>query len=359
MGIDKVLNLQGASITWTNKQIAKMIEKGNISFNNVVQRSECWERWRMSELIWSIINNYPVPPIYCERSTANDDDKIKKFDCLDGQQRCTTIYKFLNDSFSLTELKPILYLDENGDECSVDISGLRFSELDEELQDIIRDSTITVRYYDDLEQSKKAEMFKRLNQGRPLSAKNKTLASAKNIEELLDIGSHELFGEMLTDKARANKNQAVIVTKVLTMLNRQVEDISFASKDFNPEIEMMEITDDDKIKLNKVFDFIVIVHDELIGNKEKDVAKKLYTETHMISLVPYVWKSIEDEVSEAMFSDFLVSFFKTENESEEYSSYIGASAHSVTRNGNIVARHEALGKSYKDFFKSEYEMEKD
>ena len=43
MAIDKVLNIQGASITWTNKQIAKMIEKDTISFDNVVQRGEVWK----------------------------------------------------------------------------------------------------------------------------------------------------------------------------------------------------------------------------------------------------------------------------------------------------------------------------
>jgi hypothetical protein len=71
---------------------------------------------------------------------------------MDGQQRNTSIYKFMKDEFALTELKPIPYLDENGNECTVDISGRKFSELDEELQDVIKDATITVKYFDNLEQ---------------------------------------------------------------------------------------------------------------------------------------------------------------------------------------------------------------
>lgn len=358
------MSLEKANIAWSAKQIVGMIMREKINFEHIIQRSYCWERSRKSSLIESMILGYPIPAVFAKRVDDETIEAGKKssniYYIMDGKQRLSTIKEFLNDEFALTKLNPITYFDnESGEEVSIDISGMKFSELPDGLQDLLNTTMFNVVYFDNLTKEEERELFKRLNAGKPLSAKNKTLASAKNIDELLDIGSHELFGEMLTDKARANKNQAVIVTKVLTMLNRQVEDISFASKDFNPEIEMMEITDDDKIKLNKVFDFIVIVHDELIGNKEKDVAKKLYTETHMVSLVPYVWKSIEDEVSEAMFSDFLVSFFKIENESEEYSSYIGASAHSVTRNGNIVARHEALGKSYKDFFKTEDELEKD
>lgn len=352
MAIEKVIKIDGASITWTCKQIAKMIDKGTISFKNVVQRSFVWERHRMSELIWSIIMGYPIPPVYSERG-GNEDDKIKKYDVLDGQQRCTSIYKYINDEFALTELKPIPYLDEDGNECTIDISGKKFSELEEELQDIIKDATITVKYFDNLEQSQKAEMFRRLNNGKPLSTKSRTLASAKNIVGLLDIGSHKLFDEMLTEKARANKNHAVVVVKAWAMMTKNVADISFASKDFNPMIEEAEISVEDKQKLVKMFDFIVNVHDELIGNKEKAVAKKLYTETHFVSLIPYIKDAIENGIGEAMVAEWLITFFKTENDTEVYAKYNDACTGGVAKNASIVARHEALEESYKEFFKEE------
>lgn len=352
MAIDKILKIEGSSITWTCKQIVKMIDKETISFKNVVQRSFVWEKHRMSELIWSIIMGYPIPPVYSERG-GNENDKVKVYDVLDGQQRCTTIYKYISDEFALTDLKPIPYLDEEGNECEMDISGKKFSELEEELQDIIKDATITVKYFDNLEQHQKAEMFRRLNNGKPLSAKSRTLASAKNIGSLLDIGSHKLFDEMLTEKSRSNKSQAVLVVKAWTMLNKPVEEISFASKDFNPMIEQVDIADNEKLELNSMFDYIVNVHDELVNNKEKDVAKKLYTETHLVSLVPYVSKAMEDNISEAMFGEWLVNFFKTENDSDVYTKYMEASNHGIARTANVIARHDALGKSYKEFFRIE------
>lgn len=353
MAIDKVLRIDGASITWTCKQIAKMIEKDTIGFDNEVQRGEVWERWRMSELVWSIIMGYPIPPIYCERGTDSENDKMKYYDCLDGKQRCTTIYKFQNDMFALTELSPISYLDENGEEQDIDISGKKFSELDEELQDIIRDATITVRYYDNLNQSKKAEMFRRLNQGKALSAKSRTLASAKNIGELLDIGSHEIFAQMLTDKARASKNQAIIVVKAWTMLNEEVINVSFASKDFNPMIESINISDKEKQELVKVFDFAVGVHEELIGNHEKSVAKYLFRETHFISIVPFIKIALENEITEAIFAEWLIDFFKTNNDTDVYAEYMNACKQAVASNASIMARHESLEKSYEEFFKVE------
>lgn len=354
MAIDKILKIEGSSITWTCKQIVKMIDKETISFKNIVQRSFVWEKHRMSELIWSIIMGYPIPPIYAERGES-DNDKVKIYDVMDGQQRNTSIYKYMKDEFALTDLKPIPYLDEEGNECTIDISGKKFSELEEELQDIIKDATITVKYYDNLDQSQKAEMFRRLNNGKPLSTKSRTLASAKNIGSLLNIGSHKLFEEMLTEKARANKNHAVIIVKCWAMMTKELEDISFASKDFNPMIENADISTEEKQKLVDMFDFVVNVHDELVGNKEKDVAKKLYTETHFVSLVPYAIKAIESNISESMFGEFLVNFFKTENNTELYERYNNASSHGIARNANIVARHEALEKSFEKFFKENSE----
>jgi hypothetical protein len=356
MAIDKILKIEGSSITWTCKQIVKMMDKETISFKNVVQRSFVWEKRRMSELIWSIIMGFPIPPVYSERG-GTENDKVKVYDVLDGQQRCTSIYKYVTDEFALTELKPIPYLDEEGNECTIDISGRKFSELEEELQDIIRDATITVKYFDNLEQHQKAEMFRRLNNGKPLSTKSRTLASCKDIEGLLDIGSHVLFQEMLTDKARDNKNQATLVMKAWCMLNQDIEEVSFASKDFNPLIENANISEAEKIKLIEVFDFVVATHDELTGRIEKKIAKKLYTETHLISLIPYFKKAMENDISVSMMAEWVIDFFMTNNGLDEYTKYMEASSGGVARNASVVARHTALGKSFSEFFKSEENSE--
>ena len=347
------MSLEKASIVWSAKQLSGMVKNGKIDFNHIIQRSYCWEKSRKSALIESMILGYPIPAVFAKRM---DDGSGKRggntYYIMDGKQRLSTVKEFLNDEFSLTKLAPITYFDTESDkEVEVDISGMKFSELPDGLKDFLNTVTFAVTYFDNLTKEEERELFKRLNAGKPLSAKNKTLASAKNIEELLDIGSHKLFEKMLSDKARQNKNQAVIVTKVLTMLNNDVENISFASKNFNPQIENMEVSNDDKIMLNNMFDFIVSVHDELVDNHEKDVAKKLYTETHLVSLIPYIKKSMENNINEAMVSEWLINFFKTENDTDVYTKYATASSGSVASNASIVARHEALGTSYDEFFK--------
>lgn len=351
------MSLEKASIVWSAKQLSGMVKNGKINFEHIIQRSFVWERARKSALIESMILGYPIPAVFAKRL---DDGTGKRggntYYIMDGKQRLSTVKEFLNDEFALTNLSPINYFDTDEDkEVEIDISGMKFSELPDGLKDFLNTVTFSVTYFDNLTKEEEKELFKRLNAGKPLSTKSRTLASAKNIEELLDLGSHELFEQMLTEKSRANKNQAVIVMKVWTMLNKDVEDISFASKDFNPQIEEAEIADGEKLELINVFDYVVNVHDELKDNHEKDVAKKLYTETHFVSLIPFVKKAIESGVSEAMFGEFLINFFKTENDTDVYTQYMEACSGGVARNASIVARNNALEKSYGKFFQENSE----
>lgn len=351
------MSLEKASIVWSAKQLSGMVKNGKINFDHIIQRSYCWERARKSALIESMIIGYPIPAVFAKRM---DDGTGKRgsntYYIMDGKQRLSTVKEFLSDEFALSKLSPITYFDTDEDkEVEIDISNMKFSDLPDGLQDLLNTTTFSVTYFDNLTKDEERELFKRLNAGKPLSAKNKTLASAKDIETLLDIGSHELFQKMLSDKARSNKNQAVIVAKTLTMLKQDVEDISFASKEFNPAIESMEISNTEKLELSRVFDYILNVHEELKENHEKEVAKKIFTETHMISLIPFIKYSMENNIAESMFSEWLINFFKTENNSDLYTEYMGATSNGVARNASIVARHNALRKSYEDFFKKDSE----
>lgn len=349
--------LQKASIVWSAKQISSMVKNGKINFEHISQRSLVWERARKSNLIESMILSYPIPQVFAKRLVGEENKKGNSvYFVLDGKQRLSTVKEYLNDEFALTQLQPITYFDDELDEeVTLDISNKKFSELPDGLKDLLNTVTFSIVYFDNLTKDEEKIMFRKLNNGKALSTKSRTLASAKDIETLLDIGSHELFQKMLSDKARSNKNQAVIVAKTLTMLKQDVEDISFASKEFNPAIESMEISNTEKLELSRVFDYILNVHEELKENHEKDVAKKIFTETHMISLVPFIKQSMENNITESMFTDFMVNFFKTENNSETYSAYMEATSNGVARNASIVARHNALGKSYEDFFKKDSE----
>jgi hypothetical protein len=270
---------------------------------------------------------------------------------MDGKQRLSTVAQYLEDKFALTDLPPLTYYDEvDGEQCEVNVSGMKFSELPEPLQDILSSAMFTVIYFDNLSKSEERELFKRLNAGKPLSTKSRLLASCNNIDLLLNIGSHTLFDEMLTDKARDNKNEVSIVMKVWCMMNKPINEISFESKAFNPLFETVNITDEQRDAMDEVFSLIHDTHSALLEKGEKKIAKKLYTETNFVSLIPFFKEAVEASRDSEIMADWLCDFFtddpRVASISDEYNDAV---RNGSAKNANIVIRHEALDESYNRF----------
>lgn len=153
---------------------------------------------------------------------------------------------------------------------------------------------------------------------------------------------------MLTDKARDNKNQATLVMKAWCMLNKPVEEVSFEGKDFNPLFEETQISDVERLELDKVFEAIQTAHTSLMEDKEKATAKKLYTETHMISLVPFFHRAITQGIEVQQICEWLMKFFGSDNER-----YALAAGNGSAKNANIIVRHNELEASFERFFSEE------
>lgn len=351
------MSLEKASIAWSAKQLKSMIANGKIDFNHIVQRSYVWERKRKSALIESMVLGYPIPPVFAKRLTDSEEGKKSKnvvYCIMDGKQRLSSVAQFLNDEYALTELEPVKYHDEaeNAD-VEFNMTGCKFSDLPEGLQDILNSTMFSVTYFDNLTAEEERELFKRLNAGKPLSTKSRLLASCADIEGLLKIGSHELFDTMLTDKAKDNKNQVTIVMKAWCMMNTPLEEVSFESRSFNPLFESTAITAEERAELDKVFDLISETHGALIEKGESKIAKKLYTETHMISLVPFFAKAIKDELTADLMADWLIDFFSSDSGASVSEDYNTAAGNGSAKNSNIVLRHNALNDSYEEFFEDE------
>ncbi len=83
-----------------------------LKINPSYQRRNRWDRKKKSLLIESLIMNVPIPPLFLYEKDYNS------YEVMDGLQRLTTIYEFLNDKFKLMSLQ---YWDE--------LNGKSFSDL--------------------------------------------------------------------------------------------------------------------------------------------------------------------------------------------------------------------------------------
>lgn len=344
------MSLEKSTITWSAKQIATMVMNGKINFDHVTQRSYVWEKARKSALIESMILGYPVPAIFAKRVVDFEKKNNNVYYVMDGKQRLSTIAGFINNEFSLSKLNPVHYTDHSGETQEIDVTQLYYKQLPEELQDVIKDTMFNIIFFDNLTSVEERELFKRLNSGKPLSTKSKILASCNDIEHILTIGSHKIFEEMLSQKARDNKDQVAIIIKVWMMLNCPVDEISFESKVFKQKAEEIAISKEEENEIASLFDYIVKLHSLLRFKHFLRADKKIYTEIHLISLIPFLEKTKSDNIDIDQVVNWLVSFYEVDGETSISEEYNNNCMSKVARSSSIIARNNALSESFNNYF---------
>ena len=333
--------LKKANIQWSGKQLAKSIEKGTINFDNAVQRTLVWDDNRKSLLIHSMIEGYPIPAFFA----AKDENGI--YSMLDGRQRSDAVYKYINNQFELANVPEITL--ESGD--TLDINGMAFANLPEEVQDRIRDYSLTVYYFDGITDEEINEMFFRLNNGKPLSAIELTRVKARSIEKIKEIGKHDIFTSTLTEKSINKYTNEDIVIKSWAVLNS--ESPNFETKNIRPLIEQAEITDEHQDQIVAVYDKVLAVYTLLSGTGDKQdskVAKRLITRTHLISIVPTIAHLVEtEEWNIEQFSAWVRHFFSGKKSATISEVYNEAAKSGSGKPENVKRRLEAIKDSFKRF----------
>ena len=348
--------LKRANISWNARQLSKMIDKGTITFDNAVQRGFVWDNDRKSLLIHSMMTGFPIPAMYAAKDT-----ETKNYSMLDGKQRSNAINDFLHGRFTLSNVPEVVL--EDGTE--VDINGMYFSGLCEELQDIISNYSLTIYYFEDISDEDVAELFYRINNGKALSSVEMSRVRSKALKTIQEIGQHELFTTALTEKAFEKYTHEDLVIKSYIMLTSDTPCLD--TKVVRPTMEKAEFSEQDINIMNGVFNRILNTYKTIIaddstetGKLSKRIAKRLLTRTHMLSIMPIVKKSLIDRVPDDVFTLWVKNFFCGSRSATKYDEYnsrcTAGSGHAET----IKVRLDVIKKDYNKFMKKiEKEREND
>lgn len=330
--------LKRANINWNARQLAKMSEKGTIRFDHAVQRGYVWDIKRKSLLIHSMLIGYPIPPFYAAKNG-------EYYDMLDGKQRTNAITDFINGKFELTDVPEVEVENEDGTMDMVDVNTLHFDELEEALQDEITAYSLTVYYFDGITEDEVAELFFRLNNGKPLSAIELTRVKAKSMDAIKELGQHKLFKSAFTEKAMARYTNEDIVIKSYAMLHEEAP--SMETKVIRPLMADADITKEDRQQLAEVYDRIIAMHGLI---EDKKTARRLLTRTHLLSIVPIIWKSLQVGLSDKQMAEWASEFFSGKKSASISDIYNQNAGNGSAKKESVRKRLEEIEKHYDRFF---------
>ena len=180
------------------------------------RHSGMWSPILKSNLVWSMLADSYIPPIVLLKDKRGEDSKGKDifgYQVLGGQQRLiTTLFPFLNDEWTLHgSVEPV-----EVDGFTYDIAGRKFSELEEELQDIIKNYRFTVQAIENYTMEEAEKLYFNINSGVALSAMQK--GKAKLGTELIEFLNTLLAGSFFTQGINITEKQALKEDDLLMLM---------------------------------------------------------------------------------------------------------------------------------------------
>lgn len=307
--------------TKTLQALSRDIAKNKILLFHELQRKEgAWNARQRSDLIDSLLRNYPINPTYSVKENG-------KLAIIDGVQRLATIRDFLDSKFALSKhLKPVII---NGEEKN--IAGLRFKKMDDDTKEAILNSELQVYEITDYTEEDVREMFRRQNAGTALKPSQKlTSAQSKEITSLLfELSSHPFIQKVLTP-AQIKKDVDRDICREVFMLSTVSEDnpiTSFRAKDMEKFISSYQIDEGQVENFKQALDQLNEAFEEKVKIPKTSISVVIYA----------MMRTLKDGKPAPKLVNKINEFVSNYDTNEEYRQYC---TQGTSGNANVTGRLE-------------------
>lgn len=298
------------------KQLAKM----KLRFDLVIQRNLKWTKEQATYLIETIFLGYPIPPVYVLKSN----DKSLWF--LDGKQRASWLTSYVRGEWDLTECE--VY--------GVNVTGMKYSELPEELRELIDTQFINVYQFEKLTVDQRDQLFKRLNSGVPLS-KIEIVRSVLGsewldyINKLIDTPFIKKMG--ITPKQQEGFKDQEMIMQMMSIITGRSYDVGGKDvEDFAINLRINGMSDKDKELIESTFNFL----SEAFAEVDDKTAKKVLKKSNVIRITG---AAVDTPDKPEVFGDIISSYIANQKSGSPYSHTTrskSASADSVKKGIEIL-----------------------
>lgn len=340
--------MKKSSISWPVKQFKRMFENSKLSFDYPIQRQGGqWDHLQQSLLIHSLADDYPVPPFYSivEKKLMGDKE-VDVYFILDGKQRLTTVFDYIN-------LQYPLHLETPNAEIMDDyyqLEGKYFNELDEVVQDQILSYSLLNYKMDDTNDLQIEDLFFRLNNGTPLTKQQKSKAKmgtawAKEIKILVD---HPLMQKAPFTALQIKKaDHEIALLQSMMLLDGKHELKSISSNDVFEYTKTFKQDEQNKTSIITTLSMSMDYVNDAIEKKEGILLKKI----HFPMILLTGLKALNNNINVFQFYDWMEEFkvsLKGKGDFQtDYKEYSGAGS---VKKEKTLGRIREMDKHFNNYF---------
>ena len=195
-------------------------------------------------------------------------------------------------------------VDDNGN--VEDVSGLYFSQLPEWARDRIKDYNLTIYYYEGMTEAEIREFFRRLNNGKPLSAIELTRANVPSLTIFQQLAKHKAIQFVVSEAGRKRFTDEMIAMQLYQLITEESPD--FSTKPFREWASKVEVDSEVLDTINAGLDAYWVLAKSLVDVNNR-VLRTIKGRTHFISSAYYCCLAVENDVSEDAINRTLTMFF--------------------------------------------------
>ncbi len=336
--------MEKSTIPFEVKQLKAMKDGGTLIFNHPIQRrGGQWSEYDKGLLIHSMLSGYIIPPVYLIKEYTGKQDKkhrpINNYSVLDGKQRLSNVFDFMDDKYKIHEdIPPIDFEEED-----YEIAGKLFSELPDDIQENIRRYRFILYNLENCTDDEIEECFIRLNNGVTLTKSQKSKAKlGMSISRFIDsVLERKFFANVCHFTAAQFRRAADQCTLLQAMMLLDMKHNGFELKSIS-ETHILEYaeslhnnySEDQQERIEKVMDYL----EEAFDQKEKFMKK--------INVPMFIYiadEAIENGVDSADFYNWFREFADAYSPDCEYSQFCSTGS---IKKEKVLGRIEVLESSF-------------
>ena len=336
------------TLNWTVKNLKSMYdEKETLSFNHPIQRQSAqWDNEQQSLLIHSMLANFPVPAVYVHKTESIEVDAKGKhsytYSVLDGKQRMTTVFSFINGEYALSEDIPDVEIED----VTYEIAGKYFEDLDEDVQQEILRFRFNIQAFEDVTDEMIEDIFFRLNNSTPLtkSQKARPLMGVENSIFINDVLAGRFFTEKCTFSKMQLKRSDDMCTLLqgMMLLDNKYRDYDFSSISADEVMNYSQYIknnypDECKDRLKRIIGFL----NNVFYMKDKNLKK-----VNIPILFLIADKALAESITGTNFRRWYNSFF--EEHKKEYNLYCSSGS---IKKEKTLGRIEIMTRYFDEYFR--------